>query len=248
MTTKEGEFLSKRVQKQKDGEFGRNWKLVKDHEDPRKRVWHLIEINNGVEKVIRKRTGAINIGGNIITKIQRDTQKDKERREAYNKEMTEKGYYKDKRGKWKKKVNFKKNNEEKKKNDTYSKELQEKDNKLKNKYKQVSGEELKLKIKEIKEQQEKNKKKNVEKNEEKKKKVVVQENEEKKKKVVVEDNKDKDKKKVIVNEDKKDKLKVSKFIRNPKTKTLVRRTSQKGKQILKLQERIKKRNKRLFGK
>ena len=115
----------------------------------------------------------------------------------------------------------------------------DKDKNLKKKYKQVSGEELKLKIKEIKEQQEKNKKKkvNVKENEEKKKKVVVEENQEKKKKVVVEPNKDK-----------KDKLKVSKFIRNPKTKTLVRRTSHKGKQLLKLQERIKKRNKRLFGK
>ena len=107
---------------------------------------------------------------------------------------------------------------------------------LKKKYKQVSGEELKLKIKEIKEQTNKKKKVNVE-------------NNEKEKKVVVEDNKqNEEKKKKVVVEDKKDKLKVSKFIRNPKTKTLVRRTSQKGKQLLKLQERIKKRNKRLFGK
>ena len=117
-----------------------------------------------------------------------------------------------------------------------SKENNTKDDNLKKKYKQVSGEELKLKIKEIKEQTNKKKKVNVE-------------NNEKEKKVVVEDNKqNEEKKKKVVVEDKKDKLKVSKFIRNPKTKTLVRRTSQKGKQLLKLQERIKKRNKRLFGK
>tara|TARA_A100001388_G_C28754294_1_gene494055 strand:- start:1091 stop:1789 length:699 start_codon:yes stop_codon:yes gene_type:complete len=59
------------------------------------------------------------------------------------------------------------------------------------------------------------------------------------------DNKDNGKK----TEDKKTKPKPKpKFIRNPKTKTLVRTTSQKGKQLLKIQERIKKRNKRLFGK
>lgn len=41
--------------------------------------------------------------------------------------------------------------------------------------------------------------------------------------------------------------KESKFIRNPKTKTLVRRTSQKGKQLLKIKSRIDSRNKKLFG-
>ena len=46
---------------------------------------------------------------------------------------------------------------------------------------------------------------------------------------------------------KKVKKKESKYIRNPKTKTLVRRTSHKGKQLLKIQARIDARNKRLFG-
>ena len=41
--------------------------------------------------------------------------------------------------------------------------------------------------------------------------------------------------------------KESRYIRNPKTKTLVRRTSQKGKQLLKIQARIDARNKRMFG-
>ena len=38
------------------------------------------------------------------------------------------------------------------------------------------------------------------------------------------------------------------YIRNPKTKTLVRRTSQKGKQILKLEERKRKLREKRFGK
>ena len=41
--------------------------------------------------------------------------------------------------------------------------------------------------------------------------------------------------------------KESRYIRNPKTKTLVRRTSHKGKQLLKIQARIDARNKRMFG-
>ena len=43
------------------------------------------------------------------------------------------------------------------------------------------------------------------------------------------------------------KKKESKWIRNPKTKNLVRKTSQKGKQLLKIKSRIDARNKKLFG-
>ena len=106
MATKEGEFLSTRVQLQKKGEFGRNWKLVEDHKDPRKRVWHLIEVNNGKERIVRKRIGAINIGGNLGTSIERTWKKGQEnarRNELLHKQIVEQkkkeGYVFD-YGKW----------------------------------------------------------------------------------------------------------------------------------------------------
>tara|TARA_R100000458_G_scaffold76_1_gene43 strand:+ start:123 stop:1058 length:936 start_codon:yes stop_codon:yes gene_type:complete len=53
-----------------EGEFGffspgtdRGWKLVKDHKDPRKRVWHLVDNKTGT--VLDKKTGALTIGGNL---------------------------------------------------------------------------------------------------------------------------------------------------------------------------------------
>jgi hypothetical protein len=45
----------------------RKWVLVKNHEDPRKREWALY--SNG--KVIRRKKGAITLGGNIGTTLQR---------------------------------------------------------------------------------------------------------------------------------------------------------------------------------
>ena len=89
MATKEGEFLSKRVQKQKKGEFGRNWKLIEDHKDPRKRLWHLIETNNGKERIVKKRIGAINIGGNIGTTIERTWKKGQENEKRFQLQLKE---------------------------------------------------------------------------------------------------------------------------------------------------------------
>tara|TARA_R100000781_G_scaffold1753_1_gene2957 strand:- start:1928 stop:2857 length:930 start_codon:yes stop_codon:yes gene_type:complete len=47
---------------------GRKWILFKDNKDVRKRIWHLVD---GQGKVIRKQTGAINIGGNIAEATRR---------------------------------------------------------------------------------------------------------------------------------------------------------------------------------
>jgi len=47
---------------------GRKWILFKDNKDVRKRIWHLVD---GKGKVVRKKTGAVNVGGNIAEATRR---------------------------------------------------------------------------------------------------------------------------------------------------------------------------------
>lgn len=85
----------------------RGWVLVKDNNDPRKREWELRHIPSG--KVIRKKTGAITLGGNLGTWIQGGWKnmsdlhkKNQAERLAFIKEKQAAGYYLDSRGRWKK--------------------------------------------------------------------------------------------------------------------------------------------------
>ena len=86
----------------------RGWVLVKDNNDPRKREWELRHIPSG--KVIRKKTGAITLGGNLGTWIQGGWEnmselhkKNQEARLEFIKEKIAAGYVLNKRNRWVKK-------------------------------------------------------------------------------------------------------------------------------------------------